>query len=370
MKTFFKIFLIIVLALGLGMAIYYVLKTNAKEVETFDTEKPTRISLSKNVVATGKIIPREEIEIKPNISGIIDQVYVKEGDKVSNGDLIAKIRVVPNISQLNSLKQSISQAKVNLENETRNYNRQKNLYQQGVVSKAQYENALATYNLAQQNLRATKTEYQVAQTGIAPGLEKYATIQVRATSSGMVLDIPVELGDNVQEINNFSTGTTIATIADITDMIFEGKVDEAEAGKLTSGMNLTITIGALPNQEFKAQLFFIAPKGIEEAGTVKFEIKAQMQLTPDQFIRSGFSANAQIELEKRENVLAINESLVQYDDGQAFVEVKLKDGEFKKKEVELGVSDGLNVEVIKGIKASDQIKVWNPIKEEKQENES
>ena len=348
-------------------AFMYNQNKNAQEIATFQTTQPFRTDIKKTSVATGDVKPRESIEIKPNISGVISKLAVEEGASVEKGQLIASIKVIPNVGNLNAAKQQINSAQINLQNETRNYNRQKSLYNQGVIAKAEYENALATYNIAQQNLRNAQNDYKVAQSGIAPGLERYATTQIRSTIKGMVLDIPVEIGDNVQEINNFSTGTTIATVANIDDMIFEGRVDEADVGKLKEGMPIEITIGALPDEKFTGKLYFISPSGVEENGVVQFEIKATVDLKTESFVRAGYSANAEVVTENRKNILALKESEIQYDEkGSPFVEIK--NGEnWEKKNVRLGASDGVNVEILGGLKEGDEVKIYNTdLKSEKE----
>lgn len=352
---------VILITLSLGAwAIFYNLKTNAQDIETFKTTKIFKTDIQKTAVATGEVKPREKIEIKPNISGVINQIFAKEGQEVKNGELIASIKVIPNVNSLNSAKQQINSAKIELQNQTRNYNRQKKLYNQGVIAKAEYENALAAYNIAQQNLKSANNNYQVAQSGIAPGLEKYATTQIRSTINGMILDIPVEIGDNVQEINNFSVGTTIATVANVRDMIFEGKVDEADVGKLKENMPIKIKIGALPNESFDGVLDFISPSGKEENGVVQFEIKASVKLDSDEFLRAGYSANAEVITHNQQNTWALKESDVQYDEkGNPFVEIKKENNQWEKQNLRLGISDGVNVEITEGLSENDEVKIWN-----------
>lgn len=357
-KKIILIVLILLLA-GLGAwAFFYNGNKSAQENLTFKTTKVFKTDIKKTVVATGEVKPRETIEIKPNISGVISKLAVDEGSNVEIGSLIAQIKVIPNVGNLNNARQQINSAQINVQNETRNYNRQKSLYEQGVISKAEYESALATYNIAKQNLQNAQNDYKVAQSGIAPGLEQYATTQIRSTIKGMVLEIPVEIGDNVQEINNFSVGTTIATIANIEDMIFEGKVDEADVGKLKEGMQIEITIGALPDETFMGTLDFISPSGVEENGIVQFEIRATVDLDSDSFVRAGYSANAEIVTENKQNVLALKESEIQYEDGMPFVEIK-RGEEWDRKDIRLGTSDGVNVEILGGVSENDEIKVFN-----------
>lgn len=359
-KKIMIILLVLILAAGGAWAFFYNAKKSEAETQVFKTTKAFKTDIKKTAVATGEVKPREKIEIKPNISGVINKLAVKEGASVENGQLIASIKVIPNVGNLNAAKQRINSAKISLDNETRNFNRQKSLYEQGVISKAEYESALATYNISRQNLNNAQNDYKVAQSGIAPGLEKYATTQIRSTIKGIVLDIPVEIGDNVQEINNFSVGTTIATIANIDDMIFEGKVDEADVGKLKEGMPMNITIGALPGETFKGTLDFISPSGVEKNGVVQFEIKASVDLkSSDSFVRAGYSANAEVVTENKENVLALKESEIQYnEEGEPYVEIKKEDG-WERKNIRIGTSDGENVEILGGITENDEIKIFN-----------
>ncbi|MGQ2107410.1 efflux RND transporter periplasmic adaptor subunit [Ornithobacterium rhinotracheale] len=357
-KIIIAVLVLLVLCLGVW-AFYYNYQKSTAENVVYETTHAFRTDIKKTAVATGEVKPREKIEIKPNITGVIQSIKVKEGMEVTNGQLLATIKVIPNVNSLNSAQMQINSTKTELANQTRHYNRQKLLYSQGVISKAEYETALAAYNSAKQSLKNAENNYHTAKTGVAPGLEQYSTTQIRSTINGMILDIPVEIGDNVQEISNFSTGTTIATIANIKDMIFEGRVDEAEVGKLKVGMPLEIKIGALPNETFTGTLDFIAPSGIRNNGIVEFEIKASVNLNQNDFIRAGYSANAEITTENKKNVLVLPESDIQYeDDGTAFVEVKNGE-EWIKKPVRLGVSDGENIEILKGITEKDEVKVWN-----------
>lgn len=359
LKKIIKIILIASVILGAFWAFYYNYSKNKSEVVAYQTIQPEYRDISQIAVATGEIKPKEQIEIKPNISGIIDKLFVKEGDVLTQGQLIAEIKVVPDVSMLNAAKQQVRSAEITMENERKNYERLEYLYKQGVLAKADYDNGLNVYQQAKANVASANENYRVALSGVAPGLEKYATTQIRATISGMVLDIPVEKGNMVQPINNFSTGTTIATMADIKKMIFEGKVDESEVGKLEEGMPLRIKIGALPDKTFKGTLYFIAPAGVTENGVVQFGIKANITLVDEDFVRAGYSANAEISVAGAKNALCLKESVIQYDEkGEAFVEVKTNDG-WEKRMVKLGASDGQFVQIIEGVSADDQVKVWN-----------
>lgn len=366
MKKGLKILLIIGFILAVVLAIGYMYKTSTKELDKFETADVVKRDIVTKAVATGSVKPRELIEIKPNISGVISQIHVKEGDVVNSGDLIATLKVIPSVSSLNSAQQQINSARITLSNEEIQFNRTKSLYEQGVVPKQDYDNALTSYRMAQQNLKEAESNYRIAQTGVAPGLENYATTQIRATISGMILTIPVEIGNMVQEINNFSTGTTIATMADVKQMIFEGKADEADVGKLKEGMPISVTIGALPDEKFEGVLSFISPSGEENNGIVQFEIKADVRLKEDIFLRANYSANAEVILSEAKDALSIETAHIRYDDkGEPYVEI-LKPGTekydqpvYQKKMLKLGISDGVYTQVTAGLKEGDKVKIFN-----------
>ncbi|WP_333662313.1 efflux RND transporter periplasmic adaptor subunit [Chishuiella changwenlii] len=364
MKKIIKILMIVVfIAAVIGVIIYFGNK-NSQANETYETTSPFMGNIEVKAVATGEVKPLKTIEIKPNISGVIKSINVAEGQYVEKGQLICEIKVVPNVQSLNAARQSINAAKIIVDQERRNFGRTSTLYQQGVLPRQDYDNANATYQSALQQLKTAEYDYKVAQTGVAPGLEAYATTRILATASGMILDIPVEVGNMVQEINNFSTGTTIATMADVKKMIFEGKVDEAEVGKLKEGMKINVSIGAIPNKTFTAILDFISPQGVASNGVVQFEIKAPVQLDSDNFIRAGYSANAEVVTQEAKNVLLVKTAHVRYDENQKpYVEVlksgKGQDAAYEKKYITLGITDGVNVQVKTGLKKSDKIKIWN-----------
>ena len=371
MKKIVKIGLVLLFVLAVVGALAYMYKTSTKELDKFETTEVEVRDISIKAVATGSVKPREVIEIKPNISGVITEIHVKEGDVVQQGALIATLKVIPNLNSLNAAQQQISSAQITLNNEKIQFNRTQSLYEQGVVPKQEYDNALAKYQMAQQSIREAQSNYKLAQSGVAPGLEKYANTQIRATISGMLLSIPVEIGNTVQEINNFSVGTTIATMADVKQMIFEGKVDEADVGKLKENMPLTITIGALPDDKFSGILNFISPSGVETNGIVEFEIKADVTLKDDIFLRANYSANAEVNLAEAKNVLTLESAHIRYDDdGKAFVEV-LKPGTeeydqpvYLKKLIVVGLTDGVYTEIKSGINKGDKVKVFNTDLEE------
>ncbi len=367
MKKILKIFIILIIMGGVGFAAYYFVSTNSKDVETYSTETAFITNIENETVATGKVVPENEVVIVPQLSGILDKIYVEEGDQIKTGDLIAKIKVVPNEASLNSAIGRVKNAEIVLANAKIEYDRNKTLFDKGIIASQAFNNAELSYSQAKQSLENAKSDLKVIKEGTRGS--GTANTQVRATVSGTILDIPVEEGHQVIESNNFNAGTTIATIADLTKMIFEGQVDEADVGKLRIGMPLTISLAAIPNKEFEAKLKFIAPKGTEESGAVQFVIKGDVYLDKGYFIRAGYSANASMVLERRDSILAINEILLQFDKEteQPFVEVEVADQKFERRDLKLGLSDGIKVEIDSGITKDDKIKVWNktePVKRE------
>ncbi|WP_437397484.1 efflux RND transporter periplasmic adaptor subunit [Flagellimonas lutimaris] len=366
MKKSVTIVILLLILIVFGGSMYYLYQKNSEDPVVYQTETPSTQTIVKKAVATGSILPLEEVLIKPNISGVIEEIFVEGGDYVKSGDLLAKIKVVPNLSALNDAKNAIDEAKINLNDQKRNYERQSTLYGKGVVPKTDLERAQVAYDQAKQAYAAANKRHDIVKTGTTSGLSSSANTMIRATVSGMVLEVPVEVGNQVIESNTFNEGTTIAAIADVDKMIFEGKVDESEVGKIKEDLPLEITVGAIENRVFDAVLDYIAPKGKEENGAIQFEIKGTLKKNDTVFIRAGLSANASIILARADSVLAIKEALVQFDDDtkKPFVEVQTADQQFERKEVELGVSDGIFVEIKSGISSNDKVKVWNALAEE------
>ena len=378
MKRIGTIITLTVILIAFIFGIRYIYLKDQKDPVVYETQKSFRYTILKKTVATGSIVPKEEVLIKPNISGIIDQIFVEAGDYVKSGDLLAMVKVVPNVSSLNSAKNNINSvstqvetAKLAFQNQESIYNRQKGLFEKGVISANEFDNAQLSYNQSLQrykreqiSLNNARQNYDIIKTGTTSGMGAAANTEIRATVSGMVLDVPVKTGNQVIESNNFNDGTTIATIADVTNMIFEGKVDESEVGKIKEDLALEITVGAIDNKKFDATLDYIAPKGIDENGAIQFEIKGTLNKKDAVFIRAGLSANASIILARADSVLALKEALIQYDIKTKipFVEVEIGDQKFERKEIELGISDGINVEVKAGISPNDKVKVWNQLK--------
>lgn len=365
MKKSVTIFILVFILVTFGGAMYYLYSKNKEDPVVYNTEKPTRQNIVNKTVATGSILPLEEVLIKPNISGVIEEIYVEGGDILKANDLIAKIKVIPNLATLNQANNAIEAAQISLSDEKRRYDRQRGLFQKGVISKEEMERAEVTYQQAEQSFNAAKQNYDIVKTGSTKGLGNSANTLIRSTVSGMVLDMPVEVGNQVIQSNNFNEGTTIAALADVNHMIFEGKVDESEVGKIKEGYPLEITVGAMENVTFDAVLDYIAPKGKLENGAIQFEIKGTLHKADTTFIRAGLSANASIILARADSVLTIKEGLVQFDTEtkKPFVEVKTGEKEFERREITLGISDGLNVEVKEGLTEEDEVKVWNKIKD-------
>tara|TARA_R110001583_G_scaffold23732_6_gene87200 strand:- start:1628 stop:2776 length:1149 start_codon:yes stop_codon:yes gene_type:complete len=377
MNKILKYSLIGLLVLGALWATAFFIKSNSKSAVTYETMKPFIANIEKKTVATGKVVPEDEIEIKPQISGIIEKIFMEEGAKVKSGDLIARIKVVPNEQSLNQARGRVRNAELALSNTTIEYNRNKALFDKGVISSQDFNNLQLQFDQAKQELSNAQSDYQIIRRGSAGG-SATANTNIRATVDGTILEIPVEEGDQVIQSNNFNDGTTIATIADLTKMIFEGKVDEGEVGKLQIGTPLKISLGAVEGTELDAKLRFIAPKGIEETGAVQFKIEGDVEINDDVFIRAGYSANASMILEKKDSVMVIPEALLQFDKetDKPYVEVavgNIDDQKFERKDIEIGISDGVNVEIVSGISEEDQVKQWNktePIKKGEEEEGS
>ncbi|MBU2907663.1 MULTISPECIES: efflux RND transporter periplasmic adaptor subunit [Arenibacter] len=376
MNKIVKYVLIGVLVLGALWAAAFFIKSNSKSAITYEVKNPFTANIQKKTVATGKVVPEDEVEIKPQISGIIDEIFLKEGAKVMAGDLIAKIKVVPNEQSMNQARGRVKNAEIALNNTKIEYDRNKAIFDKGVISSQDFNTQQLRYDQAKLELQNAQSDYQIIRDGSAGG-SATANTNIRATVSGTILEIPVKEGDQVIQSNNFNDGTTIATIADLSIMIFEGKVDEGEVGKLELGMPLEISLGAINDKKFDAKLRFIAPKGVEESGAVQFKIEGDVAVEDDFLIRAGYSANASLVLEKKDSVLVIPEAYLQFDKvtDKPFVEVAVgtvEEQKFERKDVEIGISDGVNVEIVSGITKDDKVKIWNktePIKKGTEEED-
>ena len=365
MKNWIKYIIIILVVFLLLFVLKYFNDSNTASIIDYKTEQPFYTSIVKEVVATGKLNPEDEIELKPQVSGIIDKIFVEEGDIVMRGDLIASIRVVPNEQALLSATSRINSSKLSYDNAKKLFDRSEKLYEKGVISKQDYENSQLSMEQNMESLRQAENDFKIIKKGTLTG-GSTANTNVLSQISGTILEIPIREGSPITETSTFSPGTTIATVADMTKMIFEGQVDETEVSKLAEGSEIKVILGALEKDEFEAKLTFVAPKGIELGGAVQFKIKADVEIPESVNVRAGYSANAIMSIGQKENILCINESLLQFNriTDKPFVEIQNENGSFITKEVEVGISDGINVEILKGVKEGDKIKVWNSIEDE------
>ena len=357
---YLKYFGIGAIILGFLFSMAYYIKTNSRSAITYETSKLSKQTIEEKIVATGSVVPEDEVNIVPQISGIIDEIFVEEGDEVVAGDLLAKIKVVPNEQSLNSAEGRVKTARIVLNNSTKEFERNKKLFDKGVISEQDFNSVELRYNQDQQNLENALSDLQIIRLGSVGG-SALTNTNVRSTVSGTVLQVPVKEGDQAIEANTFNPGTTIATVADLNKMIFEGRVDEGEVGKLEIGMDLKISLGAIEEKEYDAKLTLIAPKGIEVAGAIQFKIEGEVFLDDEYVVRAGYSANSTIITDVKKDILSINESLLQFDNStkKPFVEVQISGQKFERKDIELGISDGVYAEVLGGVSESDNIKIWN-----------
>ena len=361
------------LILGVLFASAFFIKSNSKSSIVYETETLKIETIEEKIVATGKVLPEDEVNVVPQIAGIIEEIFVEEGDEVFAGDLIAKIKVVPNEQTLNSAEGRVKSAQIVMKNSKIEFERNKALYEKEIISEQEFNSSELRYSQDMQNLDNAKSDLQIIKLGSAGG-STITNTNIRATVSGTILEIPVKEGDQVIQANSFNSGTPIATIADLNKMIFEGQVDEGEVGKLFIDMPLVVTLGAIEDKEYDAKLRLIAPKGTEIAGAIQFKIEGDVYLDDEFVVRAGYSANASIVTDKKVDVLSISEALLQYDSKskKPYVEIEVSDQKFEKREVKLGISDGVNAELISGVKQSEKIKVWNktePIKRGEDDND-
>tara|TARA_B100001094_G_scaffold184438_1_gene178666 strand:+ start:1099 stop:2235 length:1137 start_codon:yes stop_codon:yes gene_type:complete len=349
-----------VLILGFLFSMAYYIQTNSRSAITYDTATLSTQTIEEKIVATGSVIPEDEVNIVPQISGIIDEIFVEEGDEVVAGDLLAKIKVVPNEQALNSAEGRVKTSRIILNNSTKEFERNKKLFNKGVISEQDFNSIELRYNQDQQNLENALSDLQIIRLGSVGG-SALTNTNVRSTVSGTVLQVPVKEGDQAIEANTFNPGTTIATVADLNKMIFEGRVDEGEVGKLKIGMDLKLSLGAIEEKEYDAKLTLIAPKGIEVAGAIQFKIEGDVFLDNEYVVRAGYSANATIVTNIKKDILSINESLLQFDNTtkKSYVEIQTSSQKFERRDIELGISDGIYAEVLGGVTENDNIKVWN-----------
>lgn len=358
MKKFFRIFLIAVLVVAFGGTLFFLYSKSKKQPELFETKTPFVTNVIKKTVATGSVVPRREIAIKPQISGIIDELFVEAGDFVKKDQVIARIKIIPDMLSLNSAESRLNRARINFEDAKIDYDRQQKLFDTQVISYTDYTKSKVGYDSAKEELSAAENNLELVKNGVLKKAETASNTLVRSTINGMVLDVPIKVGNSVIQSNTFNDGTTIATVADMQDMIFQGKVDETEVGKIKVGMPIELEIGAIEKDKFAATLTYIAPKGKEENGAIQFEIKADVNLKADQFIRAGYSANANIVLDRKDSVMVIPEGMLKFEHDSAYVEVLTNELEhlYEKRPVKTGLSDGINIEILSGLTKDDKVK--------------
>lgn len=361
MKKFLKIFLgILFLVLLVGTFVFLWNKTRPVKV-IYTVVSPQRDTIRQWVVATGKVEPRDEVLIKPQISGIISEIYCEAGDRVRKGDVIATVKVIPELGTLNSAESRVTVARLSLEQIRKEFARTQALYDKGVISQEEFEKSQTELNKAEEEMQNAEDNMQIVRTGIANRYRELSNTQIRSTITGMILDVPVKVGNSVIQANTFNDGTTIATIADMGDMLFQGKVDETDVGKLRPDMPVTLTIGAMQGTTLQAVLEYISPKATEVNGVIMFEVKAAAEIPDSVFVRAGYSANASIVIQSRDNVLTLPENTIQFEAGTPCVYVLTspegdEDQTFERREVSIGLSDGVNIEVLSGITEQDKVR--------------
>jgi HlyD family secretion protein len=338
-------------------------KSQAKPV-VFETETAEVTDIVKKTVATGSIVPRKEVEVKPKVTGVLAELTAKPGDVVKAGDALGKVQIVPDAAQIDRAEAAVRAAQIAFEFAQRELDRNEKLAGRGVVADAELQRFRTDFALRKQELAAARSALQLVKEGATRGQGKESTLIVTATVAGTVIDVPIKEGNSVIQANNFNPGTTVAVIADMSDIIFKGRVDESEVGKIEVGMKLSIKVGAIDNDRLEGTLEYIAPKGKEIDGAIQFEIEAKVHPSKAVKIRANYSANADIVLDSKKQVLAIREALVQYKpavgtekEGKPFVEIETAPQTFVQKDVKLGLSDGIKVEILEGVSKTDKIKI-------------
>lgn len=361
MKKVFKI-LLGVIFIGIFIGTFIFLWQKSRPVKpVYEILTVSIDTIEKKTVATGRVEPRDEVLIKPQVSGIVFEIYKEAGQMVRKGDVIAKVVVVPDMGLLTGAQARLAMANINLSQNERDFERTQTLYLKGVVSKEEHEKAQTELLKVREEVAAALDNYEIVQNGVSTRTTEVSNTQIRATITGMILDIPIKSGNSVIQANTFNDGTTIASIADVGQMIFRGKIDETEVGSLKEGVPIIVTIGALQGVKLSATLEYVAPKGIEENGVVMFDIRAAIKVPDSIFVRAGYSANATIITEQRLGVLAIPESCVEFEKDKTYVNVLIDDKGadnqmFERRDITLGLSDGINVEVLSGLKGDEKLR--------------
>lgn len=367
MKKYLKVIIAaIVVLIFIGTFVFLYEKSKPQPV-VYDEFTPKVTDISKTTVITGSIEPRDEVEVKPQISGIITEIYKEAGEMVKSGEVIAKVKVIPDMGQLSSAESRVRLAEINLKQAKVNYDREKQLYDKQLVSAEEYDNVRQTLDQAREEKTAAIDALEVVRDGVSSSNASASSTLIRSTISGLILDIPVKVGNSVILSNTFNDGTTIASVADMGDLIFRGNIDETEVGQLVTGMPMRITIGALQNLKFDASLEYISPKATDNNGANQFEIKAAVTVPQGNAIRSGYSANAEIELASAKGVLTVPESAIEFSGNDTYVYVIKGSGDdktYERRKVATGLSDGINIEIKSGLKKSEKVRGPQKVKDE------
>jgi HlyD family secretion protein len=358
MKKIFRILGITLLVVIFGGTIAFLYTKSKKQPDVFETKTPFISNVIQKTVATGSVVPRQEIEIKPQVSGIIDEIYVEAGDRVDKDQIIARIKIIPDMVNLNTAESRLKQADIDFQDAKIDYERQQKLFDSDVISYEEFKKAKVAYDQAKEEFSAADNNLELIKNGVTKKARAATNTLVRSTITGTVLDVPIKVGNSVIQSNTFNDGTTIAVVADMQDMIFEGNVDETEVGKIREGMPIELEIGAIEKDKFEAILKYISPKGVEENGAIQFEIKADVSLKENKFIRAGYSANANIVLERKDSVMVIPEGMLRFNNDSAYVEVLTNEAGliYEKRNVKTGISDGINIEIVDGLSKDDKVK--------------
>jgi HlyD family secretion protein len=339
----------------IGTFVFLYKKSRPAEVRYQELEA-TVMDIQRTTVVTGKIIPRNEVNVKPQINGIIAEIYKKAGEQVQENEVIAKLKVIPDMNSLSSAQSRVRLSEINLKQAQTNYDREKALYDKQLVSADEFEKVQQALNQAKEEKSAAQDALEVIRDGVSRSNATSSSTLVRSTITGLILDVPVKVGNSVIQANTMNDGTTVATVANMNDLIFDGNIDETEVGSLSEGIPVVITIGALQNYSFDATLEYISPKAVESNGANQFEIKAAVAVNTDQMIRSGYSANAEIVLEEVKDVLSLPESALEFDGDDTYVQVLNADGSTTRTKVETGLSDGVNIEIKSGVTEGTKVR--------------
>ena len=356
MKKFSKYIITALIALFVIGTFSFLYKQSRPEEVRYQEIEAAVSDIQRTTVVTGKIIPRNEVNVKPQINGIIAEIYKKAGEQVQENEVIAKLKVIPDMNSLSSAQSRVRLSEINLKQAQTNYDREKALYDKQLVSADEFEKVLQALNQAKEERSAAQDAIEVIRDGVSRSNATSSSTLVRSTITGLILDIPVKVGNSVIQANTMNDGTTVATVANMNDLIFDGNVDETEVGSLSEGLPVVITIGALQNYSFDATLEYISPKAVESNGANQFEIKAAVTVNSDQMIRSGYSANAEFVLEEAKGVLSLPESTLEFDGDDTYVQVLNPDGSTTRTKVETGLSDGVNIEIKSGVTEGTKVR--------------